>query len=182
MLNRNAWLRFWPGALYVIKSLLGFSVCFQTSSVFRHSCLLFCLAFSCLFWLCVSERLRSSPFLEGLMGTDDLTVWGDCPVPVALRPHCTAPAGTQEMQGFSREVWFPVKAIKWIDYSCILLAAPGTPSKAHHHRAETGGYTENKSCERGENWTPLLFLCCASRPLGGYFSSLIENVHFQLAV
>lgn len=151
-----------------------FLICFWVQA----SRFLLCLVFPCSFWFWQWEA--HIPFIPSGCNEKWWPAWVRTILsPWALRSHCTAPVGIWAMQQVKRVVWFPAKARKWIDYSCISLAAFGTSSKPHHHDLRDVGYRENENCERGENCLPFPFLCCASRPQECDSSTLIGSVHFH---
>ena len=117
-----------------------FSNCFWVQA----SCFLLCLVFPCSFWFWQWEA--HVPFIPCGCNEKWWPAWVRTVLsPWALRSHCTAPVGIWAVQQVKRVVWFPAKARKWIDYSCISLAAFGTSSEPHHHDLRDVGYREMRT-------------------------------------
>lgn len=145
-------------SLFLVFSLFPNYFCIQASTLpFLHGLSLFVLTL----WQWVAN-VPSLPW--GLMRSNDLPEWG-LPSPHGPhRPYCALPREHPGNAEVKRVVWFLAKAMKWIDYSCISLAAFGTSSKPHHRDLRDEGYRENENRERGEHCLRFLFLCYASRP------------------
>lgn len=137
-MNRNA--NYSAGILCIIKSLLDlpfFILKLFLSSVISAS---FSSWFFSSFWLshhlCVSEKVMSS---EGLRRRDTLPRWGLLSPCAPLR--LCAPPPPRHLGNAARRwiVWFLAKAMSWIHYCCILLAAFGTSCNLHHCGSERWG-------------------------------------------